>query len=149
MIVKLDGTHQSLLVLKLEGGNLVERSGEGAARPVLEGTRLRVGTSTVEFADDQVSAVRDLVNSVRGIRSSRSTRQGEGMRGAARRIEVAGLVMVVIATVLGLVVLVAEANSGSGVGALLSALLTWALGLPLAVAVYSLGEYLGIMAEDR
>jgi hypothetical protein len=149
VIVKLDGTNRHLMVLKLEGGDLVERSGGAVGQPVLEGTQLRVGTTTVEIAEDQRQSLRYMLVTMRTVRGVTGTRQGEGMRRAARRIEIAGGVMVVMAIVLGLVVLVTRANEDSGAAALFSALLTWALSLPLAIAVYSLGEYLGIESEER
>jgi hypothetical protein len=72
------------------------------------------------------------------------------MRRAARRIEIAGLVMVVVAILAGLVALVTiSSGEDSGGEAVRSAVLTWILLLPLAIAIYSIGEYLGLMAEDR
>jgi hypothetical protein len=150
VIVKLDGTNRHLMVLKLEGGDLVERSGATAGQPVLDGTRLRVGTSMVEIAEDQLPTMRQLLDKVRTTPASGLSMRGEGMRRAARRIQTAGVVMVFVALLSGLVVLaVGASGEDSGGVALLSALLTWALGLPIAIAVYSIGEYLDLMAEDR
>ena len=150
VIVKLDGTNRHLIVLKLDGGNLVERSGGTAGQPVLDGTRLRVGTSTVEIAEDQLQTIRYLLDKMRTTHATGLSTRAEGMRQAARRIQGAGIVMVFVALLSGLVVLAVGASAeDSGGAALLSALLTWALGLPIAIAVFSLGEYLGLMAEER
>lgn len=150
VIVKLDGTNRHVIVLKLDGGNLVERSSGAAGQPVLDGTRLRVGNSTVEISENQVSTMRYLLDKVRTTQAAGDISRGERMRQVARRIQTAGVVMVFVALLSGLVVLaVGASGEGSGGPALLSALLTWALGLPIAIAVYSIGEYLDLMAQDR
>lgn len=150
MIVKLDGTNRHLMVLKLEGGNLVERSGGTTGQPLLDGTRLRIGTSTVEIAEDQLPTMRYLLDKARTTHASGLSRRDEGMRRAARRIQTAGVVMVFVALLSGLVVLMTlSASEDSGAETMFSALLTWALLLPLAIAIYSIGEYLEHLAEDH
>lgn len=151
VVVKLDGTNRHVIVLKLDGGNLVERSGGAAGQPVLDGTRLRVGTSTVEISEDQVSTMRYLLDKMRTAHATGLSTRAEGMRQAARRIQGAGVVMVIVAIVSGLIILLLmlSASEDSVGETLFSALLTWALLAPLAVAVYSLGQYLEHLAEDR